>query len=588
LANPLKILLTVHQFLPEYFSGTEILTYSVAQALIKAGHEVCVFTGFPARTHLPDAQRFDTYELDGMKVHRFYHAYVPMGEQTVVTEIEYDNRLTARYFAALLKNDAPDIVHFFHLSRLGSGLIDATVSAGIPAFYTPTDFWSVCPTSQLLLGGGNVCTGPSATGGNCVRHVAELTRGAAVKRASKLVPDWAVEMVTRLTANGTLPQYPMSSEIAAMSRRRPFIVERLNWLRRIISPTKLMTGVLIANGVDPSRITQSAYGIDMQAYNASIVEPLDARPLTIGFIGTLAQHKGCHVLIEAVRKLDATKARLKIFGNLTDFPDYVARLRTLVAGADNIEFCGTFPNAKVANVIAKFDLLVVPSLWYENTPLVVYSALAAKRPVIASHFPGLAEAVTHGENGLLFEPGNVQALTQAFSKILAEPNFIAQLSRNCRPPKSSVQYVDELLAIYAQDLGAGVKQHIPKGARSFEPLQQSSGQGYIAGWAVISNDAPMRLEILGGGKVLSHTNRFLPRPDVKAGFARQGVSFSSDNVGFVVNLAKPFDRNELKLRVCGKEGVTTEFDLHTLALGASAQVHPGCFVGIDQEQQPQS
>ena len=218
----------------------------------------------------------------------------------------------------------------------------------------------------------------------------------------------------------------------------------------------------------------------------------------------------------------------------------------------------------------------------------VYSALAAKRPVIASHFPGLAEAVTDGENGLLFEPGNVQALVQGFAKLLAEPNLIAQLSQNCRPPKSSVQYVDELLAIYAQYLGASHKPQIPQAARLFEQLEQSTGQGYIAGWAVIANDEPALIEILADSKVLSHTTRFLPRPDVKASFARQGVSFSSDNVGFVVSLTKPFDRNDLKMRVSGKDGVTAEFDLGAVAPGSSAQFPTNCYVGIDQEQQPKS
>ena len=99
--------------------------------------------------------------------------------------------------------------------------------------------------------------------------------------------------------------------------------------------------MLTANGVDPGRITQSTYGIDMEAYQASVVSPLDSRPLTIGFIGTLAPHKGCHVLIEAARKLDAKSVRLRIFGNLSDFPAYVSQLRSLAAGASNIEFLGT-------------------------------------------------------------------------------------------------------------------------------------------------------------------------------------------------------------------------------------------------------
>lgn len=582
----MKIILTVHQFLPEYFSGTEILTYSVAQALIKAGHSVCVFTGFPARTHIPDNQRFDEYELDGMKVYRFHHAYVPMGGQSVVTEIEYDCELTARYFSGLLTAFAPDLIHFFHFSRLGCGMIDAAVRAEIPAFYTPTDFWSVCPTSQLLLADNQVCAGPSASGGNCVRHVAELTRGPAVRRLSKAIPDWGVELATRLTASGHLPNYPLSLEVAAMARRRPFLVQRLNWLCRIISPTKLMTGVLTANGVDPGRITQSAYGIDMDAYQASVVSPLDSRPLTIGFIGTLAPHKGCHVLIEAVRKLDAKSARLRIFGNLSDFPAYVSRLRSLAAGASNIEFLGTFPNAEVANVISGFDLLVVPSLWYENTPLVVYSALAARRPVVASHFPGLAEAVTDGHNGLLFEPGSVDALAQSLAKILSEPEFITQLSQNCRPPKSSKQYGDELLAIYAQYLDAGHRPQVPAAARSFEPLEQRAGSGYITGWVIIANGVPTDIKVLANGKVLCQTSRFLGRPDVKDGFGRQGISLVSDSVGFVLNLVRPFSRNDLRVRVSGRDGTNAEFDLRAIKPGASAEIEPGCYFGIDQEQQP--
>ena len=74
----MKILLTAHQFLPDYFSGTEILTYSVAKELISRGHEVIVFTGYPARVALPDSERFDSYRYEDIEVYRFHHAFVPM------------------------------------------------------------------------------------------------------------------------------------------------------------------------------------------------------------------------------------------------------------------------------------------------------------------------------------------------------------------------------------------------------------------------------------------------------------------------------------------------------------------------------
>ena len=44
----MRLLLTAHQFLPEYFSGTEILTYTTAKELQRRGHEVLVFTGSPS------------------------------------------------------------------------------------------------------------------------------------------------------------------------------------------------------------------------------------------------------------------------------------------------------------------------------------------------------------------------------------------------------------------------------------------------------------------------------------------------------------------------------------------------------------
>ena len=159
----LNILLTVHQFLPEYFSGTEILTFGVAKEFIRRGHRVSVLTGFPVKTSLSDSTRFDEYKIEGIDVFRFHHAYVPMGGQTVVAEIEYNNRLAARYFASLLQRIKPDIVHFFHFSRLGAGLIDVAAAVPIPAYYTPTDFWSVCPTSQLLLNDGRMCGGAEST-----------------------------------------------------------------------------------------------------------------------------------------------------------------------------------------------------------------------------------------------------------------------------------------------------------------------------------------------------------------------------------------------------------------------------------------
>ena len=445
----LNILLTVHQFLPEYISGTEILTFSVAKELIRRGHRVSVLTGFPGKQQLSDNKPFDEYKIDGIDVFRFHNAHVQIGDRTVATEVEYNNRLAARYFALLLQRIKPDIVHFFHLSRLGAGLIDVASAAAIPTYYTPTDFWSVCPTGQLLLDDGRMCRGPSRYGGNCVRHVTSLTRRKRVARILRFVPNALADVIVKLTISGMFPKYRFWYDVAAIGQRKSFNVTRLNALRGIISPTRIMTEVLVRNGVDGRLITQSAYGIDLVGYRSQIRKVPETGVVTFGYIGTLAPYKGCHVLIDAFNRIGQGRAKLCIYGNPTEFPDYFDDLQRRATGIHTIEFRGTFPNDRIATVLAGLDVLIVPSLWYENTPLVIYSALAAKCPVVASDSPGMSEVVRDGWNGLTFPAGDIQSLYAQLTRLVNDSTLIESLSANCSLPKSTREYVDELLSLYA-------------------------------------------------------------------------------------------------------------------------------------------
>lgn len=447
----MKILLTVHQFVPEYFSGTEVLTLSVAKGFLQRGHEVCVYTGHPAKERLPDGQRFDAYEIEGIPVRRFHHGFVPMGDQQVLSELEYDNHLSAGYFSALIDEIAPDVLHFFHFSRLSSSLVDVARRKRIPAYYTPTDFWAVCPTTRLLLDDGRMCPGTSRHAGNCLKHVAALTRCKSRARLVGFVPTLAADLLACLAKSPVRGRWPFRDDIAGLSRRMPMNIMRLNALNGIVSPSRLMTEVLTRSGVDARLIRQSAYGIDMAGFGAArACTYAGQRPLVLAYIGTLAQHKGCHVLIDAFRRLDTDAMKLRIYGNLCDFPDYAHRLQHMSAGCDGIEFMGTFPNTEIAQVLSEADALVVPSVWYENTPLVVHSALAARRPVIASDFPGITEVVENGVNGLTFAPRDADALAQCLKRLYDEVGLLNRLSANCAPPKSVGAYVDELLALYTQ------------------------------------------------------------------------------------------------------------------------------------------
>lgn len=444
----MKILLTVHQFFPQFAAGTEVLTYSVARELIKRGHTVHVLTGHPSNAGLHDEDRCDEYHYEGIHVYRFHHAYSTMAGQTSKIVLGYDNHLAAEYFGRILTRFNPDVVHFFHLNRLGTGLIDQVVKAGIRCFMTPTDFWSICPTGQLINSDGSLCTGPSAYAGNCVKHFAQSTHVGVIRIIAERLPTLSVDLLVLLTRRKFLPMYPKKEEVMAVTSRLDINIARLNKLNGLVVPNEFMGSLLIRHGMSPDLIIRSNYGIDVVSTEGRKQRSTTDRPLQIGFIGTLAPHKGCHVLIKAFKALPLGVAILRLYGNRDEHPEYSRELMRLAEDNNGIEFCGTFHNSNISDVLADIDVLVVPSIWYENTPLVVYSAQAAHCPVLASDLPGISSVILDEVNGLLFEAGDTAALTTQLFRFIDEPSLVARLRSNSRQPKSTASYVDELLSIW--------------------------------------------------------------------------------------------------------------------------------------------
>lgn len=444
----MRVLLTTHQFFPQFAAGTEVLTYSVARELMRCGHTVRVLTGYPGSTYLDEADRCDEYNFDGIHVYRFHHAYAPMGGQVSMIEVGYDNRVGADYFDRILESFKPDVVHFFHLNRLGSGLIERAVQAGIPRFMTPTDFWTICPTGQLLLGDGSLCAGPSAHAGNCMKHLAESTQHGLVKKVARWLPTLGADLLVRLTQADFLPSYSKQVEVVAIAKRLSVNISRLNQLNQLVVPNGFMKETLVRHGVTPSLIREVDFGVDVTSSDTDERCKKNSDTLRVGFIGTLASYKGCHLLVEAFKMLNDTNTTLKIYGSLEEFPDYSKQLQSLASKHHSVEFCGTFPNKEIGQVFSGIDVLVVPSLWYENTPLVVHSAQAACCPVVASNLPGLAAVIEHGTNGLLFEPGNSADLALQLHRLVIEKDLLLRLGAQARAPKSTKRYVDELLEIW--------------------------------------------------------------------------------------------------------------------------------------------
>jgi glycosyltransferase involved in cell wall biosynthesis len=128
---------------------------------------------------------------------------------------------------------------------------------------------------------------------------------------------------------------------------------------------------------------------------------------------------------------------------------------------------GAFERSQIADVFSELDVVVVPSLWYENAPLVIAEAFAAGKPVIATNLSGMSELVRHEVNGLLFERGDVRSLATALRRIIVDPTLRGRLRAGIQPARTIEQEVDELVQLY-QDHRAAVQRI---GSRSDDALQ---------------------------------------------------------------------------------------------------------------------
>jgi glycosyltransferase involved in cell wall biosynthesis len=435
---PFNVVLGVHQFLPEFVAGTEILTYETARELRRRGHDVTVLTGFPRRDGLGAAVS-DCYVHEGIPVRRFF--------DQPKRPVDYDNAPFAAELKTYLQARRPDVVHFFHFGRLSASAIDVGDELNLPMVFTPTDFWLLCPLNHLRLPDGKSCSGPDSYSINCVRHFASRTQ-PYLRHLFYRTPDRLLARAIRRIERGALGRFWFSSYVSALARRPSFLRERVGKLDRLIVPTRLVDRLLRQNGFPMDRATLVPYGINVDGIRRE-QRSNDGRVLRVGFIGTLYEHKGADVLIRAVRALSRDcSLHVCVYGRTDESPRYFRRLRQLADGDERIEFCGTFPPAWLGDVMASLDVLVVPSVWYENTPLVAYSAQAAACPIVASNVPGLAEVVEHNENGLLFEPGDSRGLAAALEQLVLQPGLLSRLSSGAPLPRPIGDYVTRLIDIY--------------------------------------------------------------------------------------------------------------------------------------------
>lgn len=410
----MKILQLLHDYLPEHAGGTEVHAHQLALALQKRRHEVLAVFSERDLTRAPGSWRAG--QLDGVRTLERMHPR----EYADVRETWTEDAAAAD-FAELLQRERPDVVHVQHLATWGPRCVELARQFGSAVVVTLHDYHALCDRGMLIDDTGTLCARGGLDCTRCLERHPLLPAAEGAARAERLA--------------------------AARQERREAFRRGLAAAHMVVAPSRFLARTFTQAGF----LAGTPVEILSPGTQGLVYKPRARRPgkLRLGFVGGLYPEKGCHVLIDALRAVRGARLELHVHGVLEWFPDYVADLRARAAGLD-VRFHGRFDPRHVDQVYAGFDLLVVPSLWYENHPLTIQDAFRHGMCVVASRLGGLEEGVQDGISGLLFPAGDARALARCLEQLLADAQLYERLCRD-RPRCVAVDEVAErLVALYTR------------------------------------------------------------------------------------------------------------------------------------------
>jgi len=390
-SNKKKILVVSQLFPPYFIGGSEIVAYEQSKRLKEMNFEMRVFAG----KHDNRKRRHRiTEENRDFKITRIVLHDVDFDPDFA----SIDKKTVQEAFRRELYAFAPDVVHFHNIYSLSIKMVDECHKRHIPTVMTLHDFWGICFKNVLLADNGSIC---DRKDGNCVYCQKRLN----------------------LEDGGSINVH---------DRNRLFL-DYLNRLDLLIAPTKYLAQKFCNAGVLEDKVKLIRYGIDTSRF--SNIEKKRSKKIRFAYIGSMYAHKGLGLLLKGLSLLSSDekeKISLSIIGSgEASYIDYCKALIRQMGINRYIRFCGKTPNGKIQHAYRDIDVLIIPSVWPENSPVTILEALAAGTPVLASNVGGIPELVEDGVTGYLYRHDEPLQLARNIRKIIHDPQIIDTMRPAC-------------------------------------------------------------------------------------------------------------------------------------------------------------
>jgi glycosyltransferase involved in cell wall biosynthesis len=449
------VLHAIHDFLPRHQAGSELYALRLARAQMAKHHVTMLCADFdPARDHGEVVWRMH----DGVPIVEIINNW-----RCASFEDTYTSPLIGARLRHALLTLRPDVLHVHNLLNLSFDLPAFAKDLGIPVVATLHDYTLVCASGgqRVHKSEQHVCVDIDT--GRCARCFTEsvfyeqTTFGSLMNgsRSGRLISKAAVRarrMLPVLTARaaqvarraGRLTVTARDIDVRMAAARRVFDSVDL-----FVAPSPSLARDFVRFGLPAERLRVSDYGMPQwPAVNGRT----PGQPLRIGLVGTLVWHKGAHVLVDALRTLPPDSYQATIFGSTDTFPAFASEVRAHAAGLP-IAFAGEFAPDRAAAIYHDIDVLVVPSLWPENSPLVIHEAFQSGVAVVGARTGGIPDLIEDDVSGLLFETGSAEDLARRLRELIENPDRASALAAAAPRVKTMEQDAAEWEDAYAEVIG---------------------------------------------------------------------------------------------------------------------------------------
>lgn len=298
------------------------------------------------------------------------------------------------YIHQVVEQEQPDVASLHNLPGWSAAAWRTLHKLGVPSVQVMHDYYPICPKATMYKHGRN-CHGQCA--------------GCAVFR---------------------LPHRRLSRRLSAAVGVSRFMLEthqRLGYFE----------------GVPVQRVIHNARNpLDLGLDAAPSQSPRAG--VRFGYIGRLDQAKGVEPLIAAFRQANLPDSELWIAG--AGRQDYEQHLRSKIGNA-RIRMLG---RVRPVDFYPHVDVVVVPSLWNDNLPGVVFEAMAFGKPVIGGRRGGIPEMIRDGKNGLLIEPNDPASIISSLKRMSEKNDFLDCLSKQAKVDGRKFLSVSSMLNKYLQ------------------------------------------------------------------------------------------------------------------------------------------